>query len=309
MILALNLNCSLDKIYTVEKLELGGVTRAKTTQNTAGGKGLHVANVCKALNEPYLVTGFLGGHTGDLIQDILTERKVNQKFLPIRGETRSCINIGTPDGKQTEVLEAGPEISAAEREAFLQAFKEFLQQASLVVGSGSLPKGLEKSFYGALITITHDAGKKFLLDTSGDALAESLSSKPFFIKPNRDEIEALTGNKIHSEEDAAREIRHFLQEGIRLPVISLGKDGSVFGYEDRIYRVLPPAYKAVNAVGSGDAFVAGIAIGLHRKLPVTECVRLGSACGTANVLEAESGWVDPQKVDSIKKQVQIIPLS
>ena len=53
MILTLNLNASLDKIYTVDKLEYGGVVRAKIVQNTAGGKGLHVANICKELNENY----------------------------------------------------------------------------------------------------------------------------------------------------------------------------------------------------------------------------------------------------------------
>ena len=61
LILTLNLNASLDKIYTVDKLEYGGVVRAKIVQNTAGGKGLHVANICKELNENYLATGFICG--------------------------------------------------------------------------------------------------------------------------------------------------------------------------------------------------------------------------------------------------------
>ena len=64
MILTLNLNASLNK-YTVDKLEYGGVVRAKIIQNIAGGKGLHVANICKELNENYLATGFLGGKIGE----------------------------------------------------------------------------------------------------------------------------------------------------------------------------------------------------------------------------------------------------
>ena len=119
MILALNLNCSLDKIYTVPSLEYGGVVRAKATYNTAGGKGLHVANICRIMGEDYVASGFLGGHTGELIKDILNEKGYKYDFQTIAGETRSCINIGTPDGKQTEVLEGGPTVTNEERLSFI----------------------------------------------------------------------------------------------------------------------------------------------------------------------------------------------
>lgn len=309
MILALNLNCSLDKIYTVPSLEHGGVVRAQRTQNTAGGKGLHIANICQILQEPYIATGFLGGHTGAWIDDILEQRKIVRDFVHIEGETRSCINIGTPDGKQTEVLEAGPEVTEREKRAFIQKFTELLQQVDIVTGSGSLPKGLGKNFYGQLIEITRKAGKVFLLDTSGETLLASLPYKPFMIKPNRDEIEAITGRRITAISDAVEEAKRFMAEGIELPIISLGSEGSVAGFKGKIYRAQPPRYKAVNAVGSGDSFVAGIAIGLSRGLSIEDTLRLGSACGTANVLEAESGWVDPQKVKEISQKVQLTQLA
>ena len=114
MILTLNLNASLDKIYTVDKLEYGGVVRAKIVQNTAGGKGLHVANICKELNENYLATGFLGGKIGEYLQNKLTQNHINHDFISIKNETRTCINITTPDGKQTEILEPGPSINKEE---------------------------------------------------------------------------------------------------------------------------------------------------------------------------------------------------
>lgn len=69
--------------------------------------------------------------------------------------------------------------------------------------------------------------------------------------------------------------------------------------------VKPPVFKAVNAVGSGDSFVAGIAIGLQRKYPIEEVLRLAAACGTANVLEQESGFVDPAKVENIMAKTSV----
>ena len=305
MILALNLNCSLDKIYTVPSLEYGGVVRAEATYNTAGGKGLHVANICRIMGEDYVASGFLGGHTGELIKDILNEKGYKYDFQTIAGETRSCINIGTPDGKQTEVLEGGPTVTNEERLSFIGKYTYFLEAADIVVGSGSLPKGLDKNFYGQLIEMARRLGKRFLLDASGETLAKSLPYKPFMIKPNKDEIEALTGRKINSVEDVVQEAENFAQMGIELPIISLGKEGAVTCWQRQAYWVKPPVFKAVNAVGSGDSFVAGIAIGLQRGYEIQDVLRLAAACGTANVLEQESGCVDPAKVEEIMAETTV----
>lgn len=308
MILALNLNCSLDKIYTVDDLPHGGVVRAKTLANTAGGKGLHIANVCASLGEDYMTTGFLGGHTGDMIREILDARAIRYDFVQIEQETRACINIGTPDGKQTEVLEKGPVISQAEQTAFLEKYKELLAKADLVVGSGSLPQGLDSSFYCKLIQIAHDLNKIFLLDTSGEILKESLAAEPFFIKPNQDEIEMLWHHEIATVHDAADSVRYFLEMGIEMPVVSLGKQGAVVGWKENIYHAVPPLCPVINAVGSGDAFVAGIAIGLSRKYPFEQVIRLGSACGAANVSEAESGYVRLERVKQLMNEIKITQL-
>ena len=49
MILVLNLNASVDRRYMLDTFEKGEVMRARSVENTAGGKGLHVANVLHAL--------------------------------------------------------------------------------------------------------------------------------------------------------------------------------------------------------------------------------------------------------------------
>lgn len=305
MIVALNLNCSLDKIYQVPSLEYGGVVRAAETYNTAGGKGLHVANICRIMGEEYVASGFLGGHTGSLIRDILDSQGYKHDFVDIAAETRSCINIGTPDGRQTEVLESGPAVSPEEKLAFLSKYGELLAKADIIVGSGSLPKGLPKDFYGQLIEMARKAGKIFLLDTSGDTLQHSLAYQPYMIKPNKDEIQALTGRQIRTVADAIREAVRFADMGIKLPIVSLGKEGAVAWWQNQVYTIQPPVFKAVNAVGSGDSFVAGIAIGLQRHYGIEDVLKLAAACCTANVLEKESGSVDPAKVQEIMEQVAV----
>ena len=173
------------------------------------------------------------------------------------------------------------------------------------MASGSVPRGVPVDFYAFLIEEAHAAGKKFLLDTSGDLLARGIEARPDFIKPNQDEIEALRGYRLHSEEDLVREIRHFLEEGIEIAAISLGSKGSLVGVRDEIYRVTVPEIACQNPVGSGDSYVAGIAAGLSRKLPIEDTLRLGAACGTANALEAESGFVRKGVVEKLFSAISV----
>ena len=309
MILVINLNASVDKRYRMADLVKGEVMRAAEVDNTPGGKGLHVANVATILGEDCIATGYLGGKSGEFIGEKLKDYGINQDFVRVAGETRSCLAIITDDGAQTEILEPGPVISAEEQEAFMAKYRELLAKASVVVASGSMPQGLPKDFYARLIAMAKEERKPFLLDTSGEALVKGMAAKPYFIKPNTDEIRAIRGTDIASDEDVIREVQRFMAEGIKLPVVSLGTRGSIAGYNQHVYRITVPKIQCKNPVGSGDSFVAGVAVGLERGMSVEDVLSLGAACGTANAMEDESGFVCREIVDDLFNKIAIEQLS
>ena len=309
MILVINLNASVDKRYRMADLVKGEVMRAAEVDNTPGGKGLHVANVATILGEDCISTGYLGGKSGEFIGEKLKDYGINQDFVRVAGETRSCLAIITDDGAQTEILEPGPVISAEEQEAFMAKYRELLAKASVVVASGSMPQGLPKDFYARLIAMAKEERKPFLLDTSGEALVKGMAAKPYFIKPNTDEIRAIRGTDIASDEDVIREVQRFMAEGIKLPVVSLGARGSIAGYNQHVYRITVPKIQCKNPVGSGDSFVAGVAVGLERGMSVEDILSLGAACGTANAMEDESGFVRREIVDDLFNKIAIEQLA
>lgn len=309
MILVINLNASVDKRYRMADLVKGQVMRAAEVDNTPGGKGLHVANVATILGEDCIATGYLGGKSGEFIGEKLKDYGITQDFVKVAGETRSCLAIITDDGAQTEILEPGPVISAEEQEAFMEKYRGLLAKASVVVASGSMPQGLPKDFYARLIAMAKEEHKPFLLDTSGEALVKGMEAKPYFIKPNTDEIRAIRGIDIESDEDIIREVQRFMTEGIKLPVVSLGARGSIAGYNHHVYRITVPKIQCKNPVGSGDSFVAGVAVGLERGMSVEDVLSLGAACGTANAMEDESGFVRREIVNDLFNKIAIEQLS
>lgn len=305
MILVINLNTSVDKRYEIEDIQKGKVMRARTVENTPGGKGIHVANVATILKEDCIATGFLGGKTGEFIEEKLKEYDIKQDFVKIKGDSRECLAFITDDYMQTEILEPGPEISETEKQNFFQKYIELIEEAEVIVASGSVPRNVEKNYYRSLIELANHKNKKFLLDTSGDLLLEGIKGKPFFIKPNKDEIEAIRGKEIKNEQDAIDEIKNFQKMGISFVVISLGAKGSIAGYDGKFYRVIVPKIRAVNPVGSGDSYVAGIAIGLHRGYSIEDTLKLAAACGTANALEKETGFVKEEVVNDLINKIDV----
>lgn len=305
MILVINLNASVDKRYKMKDLIKGEVMRAAEVDNTPGGKGIHVANVATILGEDCIATGYLGGKSGEFISEKLQDYGIKQDFVQVAGETRSCLAIITESGVQTEILEPGPTVTQEEQEAFLAKYQELLSKATVVAASGSMPKGLPGDFYGQLINLARKAGKPFLLDTSGEALIQGIKAQPYFVKPNNDEIKVLVGAELRSDEDIVHVLQKFMEDGIKLPVISLGAQGSMAGYNQHVYKITVPKIQCKNPVGSGDSFVAGIAVGIERGMAIEDVLSLGAACGTANAMEDESGFVRKEVVEELFPQIKI----
>jgi tagatose 6-phosphate kinase len=306
MITVLNLNAAVDKRYQIEDIKKGKVMRAKSVENTAGGKGLNVGKIANILGEDVVVSGFLGGKTGEFIEDKVREMGITGHFTKVQGSTRECLAFITEDLEQTEILEPGPEIKEEELNSFIEKYDELLRKSTIVVASGSVPKNVPKDIYKTLIEKANKEGKKFLLDTSGELLLKGIEAKPFFIKPNEHEIEMITGCKVTDQVSLINEIKKLRNRGIACVVVSLGKDGSLIGYGDKIYKVTVPKVNAVNPIGSGDSFVGGFAVGLERNYDIKDIIALATACGTANAVEAETGFVRKEIVDELIRDIKIL---
>jgi len=96
-----------------------------------------------------------------------------------------------------------------------------------------------------------------VLDTDGDVLKFNISHKPDIIKPNKHELSRVVGRDIKTIEDAVIAAKEINRMGVRIVLVSLGKDGIVYVSQNAIMHATPPAVKVVNTIGAGDSAVAG----------------------------------------------------
>lgn len=306
MILTVTMNAAIDKRYVVKCFEEGQVNRVTTCTYTPGGKGLNVSKPASIAGAEVVATGFVGGHAGDYIVDSLKNFGIKSEFYHMNEESRSCINIWNEEKReQTEFLEPGFTVSEEDFDKFMEKFEKLIVQADVVAISGSLPKGLDGTAYQRMVKAVKNAGKKVILDTSGNLLEMGIKAKPTMVKPNIDEIRMLTGSHCDTREELVEAAQKIHSAGIEVVVISLGGEGSVLVCDNGVYRAVVPKIDAVNTVGCGDSMIAGFALGFEKNLPIEETLKLASAISAAAALREETGFFVKEDMERILPDIKI----
>ena len=303
MILVLSLNTAIDRTIVVRGLHLGEVHRAQSVHLYAGGKGLNVARALRRLEQQVRVVGWLGGAPERFVRSQCADLGIEQRWINIADESRTCVIVLDPDsGEQTVVNEPGPQVSEAETEQLLVELRRSAQPGDILCISGSTPPGVPDTLYSQIITDLRRLDVRVLVDTSGPALRESVAARPWAIAPNYEECVATFGAA-----SMPAGITRQLAGTVEHALVTLGAEGVLYGHADQIVRALPPRVQAVNAVGSGDAFVAGWLTGMNRGDDPEDALCLAVACGASNAsrLEPEVGSAD--EVQRLLAQVEIKP--
>jgi tagatose 6-phosphate kinase len=305
MIATVTFNPAIDKRYYVEGISIGEVQRVIESEDTAGGKGVNVSRVVALLGESVTATGFLGGTNGQFIANELRRLNISDRFLRINGQTRCCLAIIDKNYNQTEFLENGPRIGSRDYDKWLEIYDALLSETNIITASGSLPQGLPVGSYAEIITKANKKGVKLFLDSSGEALLQGIKALPYFIKPNTDELRFITKKEANTRADIIGAIRNLNNQGIKIVSVTLGRFGSITGCEGSIFEALLPEINSVNPVGSGDAFTAGMAVAAQRGMDIVDSIIFASACGTANAMEARTGFIRPENIDKISKNIKV----
>jgi len=304
LIVTVTLNPSVDIRFEVDSFRRGEVSRARESEQTAGGKGLNVTRVLQQLKAPVVATGLLGGKPGEFIQEYLESEEIASSFVKISDPTRSCIAI-LEDGTKTEVLGPGAWIKKEEIEDFYRVFKNLTEKAEIVCISGSLPRGIPSDFYRALIERAQASDCRVLLDTSGKPLVEGLKGCPELVKPNLEELQELLGKNLEKEDELARGLKEIVNSGTQIACLSLGKDGALVFGKEKYFKIRVPRIRVENPVGSGDAMLAGWAYGLLKGFELEKAAIFASACGVSNALQKKTGKVDPSQLEEISRKVKL----
>lgn len=297
MITVAGFNTAIDRqVHLSEPLVPGAVQRASHAVAAPGGKGLHVAQMIVELGEPAELVGLTDASHRQLLADHLKARGVTWHALESTHELRQCLAVHEADGSVTEILESGAPLDAEVREALMNAVLERLAESSALVLSGSLPRGFDEDAYAQLVHSAHRHGVPCLVDASDESLWQAINARPWLVKPNADEAACLIGHPVQSMSDVLECLQQLRHRNIERAVVTFGAQGAVAFDGDAMWHVWTDPVQVCNGVGSGDCFMAALAVGAVRDVSLGESLRQAAACGAANAENAESGYASAEQV-------------
>lgn len=306
MVLTVTLNPCLDKSLLIPRNAPRETIRASQVRTIAGGKGVNVSRALVALGEPVRTLMPLGGPTGAWTAQLAREEGLNPVVVPIRGETRLALTLreeGT--GRVWHYLEPGPGLDAGEVAALQTCYHEALEGAKVAVLSGSVPQPELASLLVWLIETAQAAGVRAAVDTHGAGLAAALSARPWLVKPNEEELSAALKQPLATPEARREALSRLHAAGIEAVVLSRGAAGAVALWGAEWWEAEPPAVTEVNALGSGDAMVAGIVHAALGGAKPGKALALGVACGAANAAVWDPGGVTREAVEALLPLVRL----
>jgi fructokinase len=270
-----------------------------------GGAPANVAVAARRLGADTAFIGKVGDDLfGHFLEGVLVEEEVETRGLRFDQEARTTMAIiAMPDENSAEfVFYRNP--GADQRLRPDELDQELLQKAKAFhFGSLSLTDEPARSATHEAVRIARQAGALVSYDVNyrpslwsdpHQALeqAQLMLSKVDLLKVNEEEVvllserESVDPTEIGTLEQAAIDL---LKKGPKLVIITLGKDGSYFQTECGGKHV--PAFKVetIDAIGCGDAFVAGLLtqlVKVDKRLDEFGIDKLGQVLRYANAVGA-----------------------
>jgi 1-phosphofructokinase family hexose kinase len=309
MILCVGTTPAEQRVMVFRKLTVDAVNRAAVTCDGVAGKSINVAKVLRALGATPVAAGFLGGERGKRILAVLRERGIAHSFVQTGVPTRQCVTvIDETAGTHTELVEESRPVPAAAYAKLRARVRQRVAGCRALVLSGTITPGGPTELYCEFTSLAKARGALTVVDAQGPLLVNALAAGPGLIKPNRAELAATVGRRLENARALREAMRELCGRGAARVVVTAGK-GATVAYDGRAFwRITPPAIDAVNPIGSGDAFTAGLVWRLLRGDDLGEACRWASATGAANALTMMAGEIQRKDVARLARKVDVARL-
>jgi len=307
------LNPTLQKTLNYSSIIPGTVNRTGVHRLDASGKGINVTRVLTQLGKKAVHLTQLGGELRSLFLSLCEKDGLSVEWAESESQIRFCYTILTGsdgsaansgfDNSVTELVEESEAVAAGTEQRLLEKFDTLLNSGNFtcLIVSGTKAAGFSDNVIPPMVRRAKEKGLKIILDIKGNDLTESLQYSPDIIKPNLFEfagtfIPELIKNNNYESESGMAQIKSTTLElckkyGCRIILTNgsgkiIAADGGTF-FELKINSV-----KAVNTIGCGDAFTAGLASAIEDGAGFREAIDEGCRCGALNAALVKPGAIN-----------------
>ena len=303
-ILTLTLNPAFDIHCGVEKFLPERENYMRSYRRHIGGKGV---NISRALHENGVEsTAFvvLGRQNCADFERELSSCGIKYVPLYVDGRIRENITIHPENAAETRISFQGCAVSRAAAEEIFGLMLPLCDENTVFTFNGRMPAGLAVSDVAPLLEKVKARGAYLAVDSGTFTMEDFAAVKPWFIKPNQEEISRCVGREINTHAEAIAAAREIRARGIENVMVSLGGKGAVLASPVGDFAVTVPKTEVISTIGAGDSSVAGFISAFAEGKPTLECLINAVSYGSAACLTAGTNPPKREDVEAIRKKIK-----
>lgn len=251
----------------------------KKFETFPGGKGANQTIAIKRLGGNVIVNGKVGNDDyGRKFLNLLKDEGISTDYVKTSDESTGigCVQIDG-NGQNRICIVLGANYDFNKSDLAIDELKKcdiFLTQFEMK--REITEYGIRLAKENGLITFVNPAPAR--------EISDDIYKYIDYITPNEKEIEALTGVKVSSVEDAYKASQILLEKGVKNVICTIGEKGSTF-VNDKM-KIHAQAYKvdAIDTVAAGDSFNGAFVTMLASNKDVDYSLRFANAMGALTTL-------------------------
>ena len=272
---------------------------------THGGKGSNMAVAVARLGGQAAFLGKIGRDAcGEAFLRLLAKENVDAGGVLFSDLAPTAVGFILTCTNGTNSIVVDPAACVELRPADVDEHKALIDAADVVLSPLEIP--LETALAGARRAAS--AGKKAVLNPApaSDLLGHDLSCV-FALTPNETEGRVCLGLRGDDAMYDQEVVRRLLKLGPQHVILTLGARGVLWGTrEGSILRIPALPVDVVDTVGAGDAFNAGLAVGLAEGRTVLEAIALGVVAASLSTRHRETIDSYPYRAEVDAKVDQVL---
>jgi ribokinase len=253
---------------------------------THGGKGSNMAVCAARLGAPTRFFGKIGRDAfGEGFVRLLDQEKIDGSALLFSDTKPTGVGfiVFSSSGSNIIVIDTGAngEFSAAD----ITAYSEVITSSAVAVSPLEIPLATVL----AAASVAKAAGTKFILNPAPAMdLRNADLSAVFALTPNELEGRVCLGLRPDDPISDNEVVLALLRLGVENVMLTRGGKGVLWGCSAGLLEVPAVPVLVVDTVGAGDAFNAGLAVGLSEKKSALEAIALGVTAASLSTQRRET---------------------
>ncbi|MFH0736689.1 MAG: PfkB family carbohydrate kinase [bacterium] len=306
MILTVTLNPLLEKRLFFNNFLIDSSNRSYKEEFRSGGKGINVSRQLNFLNINNQALTFLGGQTGKILRSIYHQEKLNYFAVSTKASTREAVlAIDENVNKITTLFPPNPILTETEAKEFAAKMEKMISNCSVVVFSGSSPCKETDFIFPYGIELANKYDKVSIIDTYGTSLGNCIKKGPTVLHNNIDEISRSLNLDLQDENSKIKLLDDLYNKGVKLVFLTDGKNDTYCSKFNFHYKIISPKISVIDATGSGDCFVAGLAYGLEKDLVFDEFIKIAASLGVVNASSWQTCSFELKEIENVIEKIVV----